>query len=210
MTSRVDHLVGSRRIARLNPRRGTGKVIDSGGMTDRFHDRSHLSPVHSFVTLRIAGRPANGLVLARGKSRCSGLMKRRAFLGTLAAGGIGTILAQDQPAPTATQAVSGAPSPQPPLVETPTVMMAPRADGLEMVWAVSRLSLGRLEWETEDGARGVAADEFPYGQLIGGGPQLTRATWVEGIANANQLELKMSDLAGNGLHAVTLKPLLKV
>jgi glucose/arabinose dehydrogenase len=89
-------------------------------------------------------------------------MKRGAFLGTLAAGGIGTVLAQDQPAPASNQASSGASSPKPSLVETPAVVMAPRADGLEVVWAVSRLSLGRVEWETEDGARGVAAAD-PFG-----------------------------------------------
>ena len=53
-------------------------------------------------------------------------------------------------------------------------------------------------------------EEFPYGQLIGGGPQPARATWLEGIADADRLELKMNGLAGNRLHAVTLKPLLKV
>lgn len=98
------------------------------------------------------------------------MIKRRAFLGTLTAAGIGTVLAQDQPAPASTQASSRTPSSRPPLVETPTVLMAPRADGLDVVWTVSRLSLGRLEWETEDGASGfAAADPFgfvPQGERI--------------------------------------------
>ena len=89
-------------------------------------------------------------------------MKRRDFLGTLAVGGIGTVIALNPAAPASQQPVSGAASPKPPLVETPAVMMAPRADGFEMVWAVSRLSVGRLEWETAEGARGIAAAD-PFG-----------------------------------------------
>lgn len=86
-------------------------------------------------------------------------MKRRSFIGTLAAGGLGTVLAQDT---SLTQT--------PPLVRTPMVLMAPRADGIEAVWAVSRLSRGRIEWETTDGHRGTAgADAFgfvPQGEHI--------------------------------------------
>lgn len=50
-------------------------------------------------------------------------------------------------------------------------------------------------------------EEFPYGQLIGGGPQLARATWTEGVADATQLRLKVMNLSGMPLHEVTLKPL---
>jgi len=81
-------------------------------------------------------------------------MKRRHFIGTLAAGtgGLVTTFAQQL---TATA--------KPALVRTPTVLMAPQADGIEAVWAVSRLSRGRLEWETADGARGlVGADAFGF------------------------------------------------
>ncbi len=47
------------------------------------------------------------------------------------------------------------------LVESPPVVMAPREDGFEIVWGVSRLSRGWLEWEAEDGERGVVtADSF--------------------------------------------------
>jgi len=48
--------------------------------------------------------------------------------------------------------------------------------------------------------------EFPYGQLIGGGPQLARATWTEGVADATQLRLRVTNLGGKLLHEVTLKP----
>ena len=79
-------------------------------------------------------------------------MKRRHFIGTLTAGGLGTALAQE-----------AVPLVKPALVRTPLVLMAPRADGLETVWGVSRLSRGRLEWEAEDGTQGLAgADAFGF------------------------------------------------
>jgi len=79
-------------------------------------------------------------------------MKRRQFLGPVAAGVVGTALARD-PAVT----------PKPPLVRTPLVLMAPRPDGLNAVWAVSRQARGRLEWEAADSAKGWAgADPFGF------------------------------------------------
>jgi len=48
-----------------------------------------------------------------------------------------------------------------PLVTSPPVVMAPRPDGFELVWGVSRLSRGRVEWQAPDGLRGsAAADAF--------------------------------------------------
>ncbi len=49
-------------------------------------------------------------------------------------------------------------------------------------------------------------DAFPYGQLIGGGPQQDRATWIEGIADAAALRLVQRNLEGTVLHTVDLKP----
>lgn len=47
------------------------------------------------------------------------------------------------------------------LVTSPCVVMAPRADGFEMIWGVSRLSRGWVEWRDEDGTGGVVqADAF--------------------------------------------------
>ncbi|WP_414664470.1 metallophosphoesterase family protein [Horticoccus sp. 23ND18S-11] len=91
-------------------------------------------------------------------------MKRRHFLGHLAAGGaIGATFV-----PTAALAQSPGVTGQ--LIRTPLVLMAPRPDGLEAVWAVSRLSRGRLEWQSDDGLSGEAAtDTFgfvPQGQSI--------------------------------------------
>ena len=58
----------------------------------------------------------------------------------------------------------------PPLVKTPAVIMAPRVDGVEVVWAVSKLARGRVEWKGEDGSSGTAgADRFgfvPQGEEI--------------------------------------------
>lgn len=79
-------------------------------------------------------------------------IQRRHFIGALAAGGVGTALAQ-----------KANPDQKPPLVRTPLVIMAPRDDGFEAVWAVSRLSRGRIEWEAPGGERGMAAaDEFGF------------------------------------------------
>lgn len=93
-------------------------------------------------------------------------MKRRHFIGKVAGGAMGaafvsgTTLAQTAPASTPDR-----------LMRTPLVLMAPRSDGLEAVWAVTTLCRGRLEWQAEDGSSsGVAhTDAFgfvPQGQHI--------------------------------------------
>jgi predicted phosphodiesterase len=64
-----------------------------------------------------------------------------------------------------------------------------------------------LSGHTHQSAWLPPTDEFPYGQLTGGGPQLPQATWTEGVADAKQLRLKVSNLDGRILHDVTLKPL---
>ena len=86
-------------------------------------------------------------------------IRRRHFIGALATGGLGTALAQETPL-----------QQKPSLVRIPLVIMVPRVDGFEAVWAVSRLSRGRLEWEAADGAKGTArADAFgfvPQGEVV--------------------------------------------
>ncbi|MES2705761.1 MAG: metallophosphoesterase family protein [Verrucomicrobiota bacterium] len=106
-------------------------------------------------------------------------MKRREFFGKLTAGGVaGTVgvnlvTAQETPpavppaapaAPAPDSKTKEAPPPAPgPLVTSPAALMAPRADGLDVVWAVSRLSAGRVEWELSDGTRGLAgSDAFGF------------------------------------------------
>ena len=56
------------------------------------------------------------------------------------------------------------------LITTPAVQMAPRDDGLEVVWAVSRLSRGWVEWNGADGSTGRAHENafgfVPQGNRI--------------------------------------------
>lgn len=46
----------------------------------------------------------------------------------------------------------------------------------------------------------------PYGQLVGGGPQLERATVIRGRADRNRLELTAADLTGRELGRWTFEP----
>lgn len=81
-------------------------------------------------------------------------IKRRTFISTLAVGGLGRALAQNG-APTDPLEAS--------LVRTPIMLMAPRTDGIEAVWAVNRLSVGHVEWEAADSLKGTAgADAFGF------------------------------------------------
>ena len=89
-------------------------------------------------------------------------MKRRDFVGSVAAtvaGGSGKAWGQqDQPLPPPAAAADERPA----LVRTPLVLMAPQADGFEGVWAVSRLSRGWLEWETDGLAGRAGVDAFGF------------------------------------------------
>lgn len=49
-------------------------------------------------------------------------------------------------------------------------------------------------------------DAFPYGQLVGGGPQPAAATWIEGTADAERLRLIVRNLSGDVLHDLTFRP----
>lgn len=82
-------------------------------------------------------------------------MRRRQFVGTLTTGLIAGTAGFGRGARAAT-AQSASP------VRTPLVLMAPRADGIEAIWAVDRLCTGRVEWESSDGRRGSVASN-PYG-----------------------------------------------
>jgi hypothetical protein len=84
------------------------------------------------------------------------MMNRRHFIGTLATTAATSTLveAQDSPAPVTTSA---------PLTRTPLVLMAPRSDGIEAIWAVNQLSKGRLELEVSDGSvQTIGADRFGF------------------------------------------------
>jgi hypothetical protein len=82
-------------------------------------------------------------------------MKRRGFIGKIAGGsmaGFSGVSAAQVPlvSPTA-------------LVKTPAVLMAPQPEGAEVVWAVSRLARGTVEWKGSDGSSGTAkANRFGF------------------------------------------------
>jgi predicted phosphodiesterase len=52
-----------------------------------------------------------------------------------------------------------------------------------------------------------ATEKFPYAQLVGGGPQIERARWIEGVADASALKLTVRDLSGAVTHEAEFKPL---
>ncbi len=52
-----------------------------------------------------------------------------------------------------------------------------------------------------------ATEAFPYAQITGGGPRREQATWIEGRADAEKLELKVCGLEGGVLQRVELRPL---
>lgn len=116
-------------------------------------------------------------------------MKRRGFLGKLAGGSVagaaGISAAQDQ----AKAAESG------PLVKTPAVIMAPRHDGVEVVWAVSRLAKGRVEWKGEDGSSGTAAaDRFG---MVPQGDEILRVR-IAGLKAGGKYQLRAITEAADG------------
>ena len=49
-------------------------------------------------------------------------------------------------------------------------------------------------------------EQWPYGQLVGGGPEPERATWIDGTASATELRVRMHNLAGDILHDLTFSP----
>jgi hypothetical protein len=49
--------------------------------------------------------------------------------------------------------------------------------------------------------------EFPYAQLVGGGPKPEAATYMEAHADASRLEITMKNLAGEVVHQPVFKPL---
>ena len=48
--------------------------------------------------------------------------------------------------------------------------------------------------------------EFPYGQLVGGGPSPTGATWMHGQADRERLEITVRALDGTIKHAIRIHP----
>jgi Calcineurin-like phosphoesterase len=88
-------------------------------------------------------------------------MNRRHFLGALASTTVSGAFLRGQESS----------SPPSSLVRTPLVLMAPRPDGAEAVWAVNQLSMGKIQWEAPDGSAGTAASD-PFGLVPQGEKEL--------------------------------------
>ncbi|WP_193214701.1 metallophosphoesterase family protein [Luteolibacter marinus] len=113
-------------------------------------------------------------------------MKRRGFMGQIAGsavlGAAGVAAGQENQE-------AGA------LVTTPAVVMAPRPDGVEVVWAVSRLSRGRVEWKGDDGSTGTAAaDRFGF---VPQGDEILRVR-LEGLAPGAGYQVRAITEAADG------------
>lgn len=127
-------------------------------------------------------------------------MKRRGFLGSMgavagAAGlsrAVGQTSATSEPAAAATAATGGA------IMTTPAVLMAPRADGVEVVWAVGRLARGWVEWKDASGATGKAAEDG-YG-FVPQGDRVVRVR-VDGLKSGTKYSIRAVSESGDGSKA---------
>ncbi len=115
-------------------------------------------------------------------------MRRRGFLGKATGGAVfggaaaTTGLTQESPVRA--------------LMRTPAVVMSPRAHGVEVVWAVSTLCRGWVEWKGRDGSSGKAgADRFGF---VPQGDEILRVR-VEGLRPGTQYALRaITEAAGDG------------
>ncbi len=116
-------------------------------------------------------------------------MKRRHFFGTLASGLLSGRVAD---ASQVSHASTTAESP----VRTPLSLMAPRSDGVDAIWGVTRLCTGHVEWEASDGRRGTASSG-PYG-FVPQGERLLRVR-VDGLSPGTTYRLRaVTRAAGDG------------
>jgi len=120
-------------------------------------------------------------------------MNRRGFLGKTTSGTLAgtTALASAQPPPAV---------PSQPLVKTPAAIMAPRSDGVDVVWAVSRLAQGKIEWQDERGGSGTAASDR-FG-LVPQGDQILRVR-LEGLPPGQTGQLRAVTTAADNGERVT-------
>ena len=111
-------------------------------------------------------------------------MNRRLFLTGSMTGTMGAVALGAEPN-TAAQ----------PLMKTPAVTMAPRPDGIEVVWAVSRLCRGWVELRDGQGKiEKRAADDFGF---VPQGDSLMRVR-VDGLQPGSQYELRVVVEAADG------------
>lgn len=113
-------------------------------------------------------------------------MKRRGFISKVAGGAVIGASGVSQGQETAKDES---------LVRTPAVVMAPRQDGVEVVWAVSRLSRGRVEWKGDDGSSGAAAaDRFGF---VPQGDEILRVR-LDGLKPGGRYQLRAVTEAADG------------
>ena len=80
-------------------------------------------------------------------------------------------------------------------MKTPAVLMAPRADGVEVVWAVGRLCRGWVEWKASDGTTGKAAeDSFGF---VPQGDRIVRVK-VDGLKPGTAYQIRAVAESGDG------------
>lgn len=115
-------------------------------------------------------------------------MKRRSFLTGSVAGTLGVVALGADPAAVV----------KPSLMTTPMVLMAPRADGVEVVVGVSRLCRGWVEWRTQGGeVQRSATDGFgmmPQGEMV-------IRVRVDGLKPGHRYDLRVVVEAGDGTPA---------
>lgn len=117
------------------------------------------------------------------------VMERRHFFGTVASGLLAGRVADTS---SSTGALAQTASP----VRTPLNLMAPRPDGIDAIWGVTRLCTGRVEWEAADGRRGAASGS-PYG-FVPQGEAVLRVR-LEGLAPGTSYRLRaVTRAAGDG------------
>jgi hypothetical protein len=121
-----------------------------------------------------------------GRAGMVGFMKRRSFLTGSMAGGVGAM---------ALGATATGDRENKPLMLTPAVVMAPRADGVEVVWVVSRLCRGWVECKAADGkVEKFATDAFG---MVPQGDHVMRVR-MDGLKPGSSYELRVVVETGDG------------
>lgn len=113
-------------------------------------------------------------------------MKRRSFLTGSMAGGVGAV-AFGAPEPAVAEPKT--------LMLTPAVVMAPRTDGVEVIWVVSRLCRGWVECRTAGGSvEKFATDDFGF---VPQGDHVMRVR-IDGLKPGAAYELRVVVESGDG------------
>lgn len=114
-------------------------------------------------------------------------MKRRDFFGTVAGGAV-----MGQAGAVTTPEAQTAK-----WVTSPPVIMAPRTDGVEIVWAVSRLSRGRVVWKDEHGNTGTGVPD-PFG-FVPQDDEIIRVR-IDGLTAGRIYQIQAITEAGDEVH----------